>query len=76
VRLRPVERRADAGVCPVCTCAEVQFDEVEFGRTMRLAECPRCEHRWTTPIATTRLAPVRRRMVAVPVASVDAAAQA
>ena len=76
VRLQCVERRVANGACPVCTCDEVHFDEVEFGRSMRLAECPRCEHRWTTPVATTRLAPARRRMVAVPASSVDAAAQA
>jgi hypothetical protein len=54
----------------------VRFDEVEFGGRMKLAECPRCEHRWTTPIATTRLAPERLRMAVVARSSVDAAAQA
>ena len=46
VRLQCVERRVANGARPVCTCDEVHFDEVEFGRSMRLAECPRCEHRW------------------------------
>lgn len=73
-KLRPVARKPDFERCPVCTCDEVRFDEVEFGRHMRLAECPRCEHRWTTPLATTRLTSGRRRMVAVHAASVDAAA--
>ena len=73
---RPIERRVQVGVCPVCTCDEVQFDEVESGPRMKLAECPRCEHRWTTPVATRRMVPNRRRLTMVRAASVDAAAQA
>ena len=75
-RLRPVERAVEVGVCPVCTCDAVRFDEVELGRTLKLAECPRCEHRWTTPVATTQLEPARRRLAVVPKAAVDRAAQA
>lgn len=80
-KLRPVERPAHSDVCPVCTCDEVRFDEVEFGPRMKLAECPRCEHRWTTPVATTRLArarslPAERRLAVVPGASVGRAARA
>jgi len=75
-KLRPVARETSPEACPVCSCREVRLDEVELGPRMKLAECPRCEHRWTTPVATTRLAPERRRMAVVTRASVDAAAQA
>ncbi|HXV36952.1 MAG TPA: hypothetical protein VEC18_07375 [Myxococcota bacterium] len=47
--------------CAVCGFSEVRTDEVfdrvferdQAGRWMFLAECPRCEHRWTSrePIA-------------------------
>jgi len=39
--------------CPVCGCAEVRTDEVIDRGLWFLAECPRCEHRWTSraPIA-------------------------
>jgi hypothetical protein len=33
--------------CRVCGFAEVRTDEVVDRGTLLLAECPRCEHRWT-----------------------------
>ena len=36
--------------CLVCGFAEVRSDEVASGVTLFLAECPRCEHRWTSPV--------------------------
>ena len=37
--------------CSVCGFREVRTDEV-VERGLALAECPRCEHRWTSPVAT------------------------
>ncbi len=39
--------------CCVCGFAEVLTDEVLDGGVVFLAECPRCDHRWTSrePIA-------------------------
>lgn len=34
--------------CLVCGFAEVRTDEVIDRGTVFLAECPRCEHRWTS----------------------------
>ncbi len=33
--------------CAVCGCADVYTDEVVDRDVVLLAECPRCEHRWT-----------------------------
>ncbi len=33
--------------CLVCGFAEVRTDEVVDRGLLLLAECPRCEHRWT-----------------------------
>jgi uncharacterized Zn finger protein len=33
--------------CQVCGFSEVRTDEVLDDGVMLLAECPRCEHRWT-----------------------------
>jgi len=33
--------------CRVCGCGEVRTDEVMNGEALFLAECPRCDHRWT-----------------------------
>jgi DNA polymerase III alpha subunit (gram-positive type) len=35
--------------CLVCGFAEVVTDEVVDRGLVLLAECPRCEHRWTEP---------------------------
>jgi hypothetical protein len=42
--------------CLVCGFAEVRTDEVIDRGIVFLAECPRCEHRWTKRMP---LAPVR-----------------
>jgi hypothetical protein len=34
--------------CGVCGCNEVATDEVMDGEALFLAECPRCDHRWTS----------------------------
>jgi hypothetical protein len=43
--------------CLVCGFAEVRTDEVVDRGIVFLAECPRCEHRWTSraPFAPLRL---------------------
>ena len=35
--------------CAVCGSREVRLDAVEHGGWLLLAECPRCDHRWTQP---------------------------
>ncbi len=35
--------------CLVCGFTEVRTDEVVDRGVVLLAECPRCEHRWTAP---------------------------
>ena len=42
--------------CPVCGLAEVRIDEVVDHGVVLLAECPRCEHRWTSSIAAPQVA--------------------
>ena len=51
----------------VCGFAEVRTDEVAECDLV-LAECPRCEHRWTrrVPPVAPRLAPVPALRIAVP----------
>ncbi len=34
--------------CRVCGCNEVRTDEVLEQGWLQLAECPRCDHRWTS----------------------------
>lgn len=49
--------------CRVCGCDPVTSDVVERGAgvaALLLAECPRCDHRWTAPLAE-RSAPVAAR---------------
>jgi ribosomal protein L37E len=60
--------------CAVCGFSEVRTDEVFdrvsereiAGRWMLLAECPRCEHRWTSrePIAALGFAARERARIA------------
>ena len=45
--------------CLVCGFAEVRTDEVIDRGTVFLAECPRCEHRWTSREPRAALAMVR-----------------
>jgi len=57
---RPRTQRTTVTRCHVCGFAEVRTDEVvEY--ELVLAECPRCEHRWTG-----RAAPVVARIAKVP----------
>jgi len=45
--------------CLVCGFTEIRTDEVLDRGLVLLAECPRCEHRWTErPVA--QLVPVQR----------------
>ncbi len=34
--------------CRVCGCDEVRTDDVLDQGWLQLAECPRCDHRWTS----------------------------
>jgi hypothetical protein len=45
--------------CLVCGCAEVRTDEVIDRGIVFLAECPRCEHRWTSRAPLAPRAPQR-----------------
>ncbi len=49
--------------CLVCGFAEVRTDEVVERGVVLLAECPRCDHRWTErlePRRATRVGEPRR----------------
>lgn len=46
--------------CLVCGCDEVHTDEVVDREVIFLAECPRCDYRWTSHAARPRV-----RIVAV-----------
>ena len=35
--------------CGICGFSEVRTDEVVDRGVLFLAECPRCDHRWTSP---------------------------
>jgi len=54
--------------CGVCGFSEVRTDDVLDREMVFLAECPRCEHRWTSPspfrTANAGPAPVRIRRTA------------
>jgi hypothetical protein len=47
--MRDILRSAERTVtrCLVCGCSEVRTDEVVDRGFLLLAECPRCDHRWT-----------------------------
>ena len=54
--IRQVDRAVSAAQpsvsrCRVCGSSEVRTDEVVDRGAVLLAECPRCEHRWTQPAA-------------------------
>jgi hypothetical protein len=40
-----------SGACPVCGAREVESDAVEHAGWLLLAECARCDHRWTQRLA-------------------------
>ena len=69
---RAPERRTH---CRVCGFAEVRTDEVEWTHALLIAECPRCEHRFTQPAPprpraqTPAVRVVRRTEVPVPSAA-------
>jgi hypothetical protein len=44
--------------CGVCGSRDVHTDAVEHGGWLALAQCARCDHRWTQP-AREAPAPVR-----------------
>ena len=46
--------------CLVCGSSEVRTDEVIERGVVFLAECPRCEHRWTEHAPPARPGAVRR----------------
>ena len=52
--------------CRVCGCDRVRTDVVEPGYDragLLLAECPRCDHRWTEALhERLRVVPVRRAL--------------
>jgi len=43
----PINRRLR---CSICGFSEVRTDEVIDRGVLFLAECPRCEHRWTSQV--------------------------
>jgi hypothetical protein len=47
--------------CLVCGFAEIRTDEVVDRGVVLLAECPRCDHRWTER-PTTWAAPISTRL--------------
>ncbi len=77
--LRPMNVTARTQVrCQVCGFSEICTDEVVDRGVVFLAECPHCEHRWTSlePIAVAAVpenspAPARYQRVAVRVARED-----
>jgi hypothetical protein len=55
--------------CRVCGCDPVRTDVVDPGldlATLLLAECPRCDHRWTEPLQTQPLHSRRAAVAARP----------
>lgn len=62
--LRPVLRTLTR--CLVCGSAEVRTDEVVDRGLVFLAECARCEHRWTRRGAEPTPRPPASRVLRVP----------
>ena len=62
--------------CLVCGSSEVRTDEVVDRGLVFLAECPRCEHRWTSlaPFEAPERPPAAERMPARTVQEVASAA--
>ena len=42
--------------CEVCGSAEIQLDEVQSGGRLLLAQCGRCDHRFTGRLGSSRIA--------------------
>ncbi len=55
--------------CLVCGCSEVRTDEVVDRGVVLLAECPRCEHRWTERRAEVLSGPTRTALAEARVAA-------
>ena len=51
--------------CRVCGFSEIRTDEVVEGGIVLIAECPRCDHRFTQRIAPEPARPLRARASAV-----------
>jgi hypothetical protein len=47
--------------CLVCGSSEVRTDEVNHRGLLLLAECPRCQHRWTEDAIPAIPAPAQAR---------------
>jgi len=64
--------------CLICGFTEVTTDEVVDRGLVFLAECPRCEHRWTSPTPPRNepavAGPVRLRTAVRPAREVVSAA--
>ena len=62
--------------CLVCGSSEVRTDEVVDRGLVFLAECPRCEHRWTsrTPLEAPERPAVVERLPARTLQELDSAA--
>ena len=58
--------------CRVCGSSDVRTDEVIDGDALFLAECPRCDHRWTSRAPLPRV----RKVAAHGTASAEAATAA
>jgi Zn ribbon nucleic-acid-binding protein len=48
--------------CLVCGFTEVRTDEAVDRGLVFLAECPRCDHRWTSPAPPSKDPEVARRV--------------
>ncbi len=64
------------GRCPVCGAAELRTDEVLDGGLVWLAECRRCEHRFTAREPAREEAPGRAPARAAGAAGPEVAAAA
>ncbi len=60
--------------CLVCGSSEVRTDEVHHRGVLLLAECPRCQHRWTEDAIPAIPAPAQRRPLVRPRREVATAA--
>ena len=49
----PMDGQTGCHECHVCGATSLDLDEVEHAGTLLLAECRRCRHRWTLPVAGT-----------------------
>ncbi len=62
--------------CAVCGSRELRTDAVEQGGWLLLAECPRCDHRWTQPLREAPAPPRAAVRVAAPAARPEVASAA